>query len=507
MNLARFSRLLAALLFLLLAPDASPQTNKHAGIANGVKPDRYQQRWAEAMVLGEVFRSEWIRDEGKYGFETKATLYRNGLVRETWSSTGLRRGSKGGSADISTNDVASVLALLGRLPPSAQSVPDGQGISFAWGATTNRQNRIYDRANPSAELLEICRLSKSRFEQVVAPLKVKTEFELAGGGTVVKVLGPETILVSQETLSLWNWKTRSEIYRVKETMSENSGARALFDRLVVSHPSTNGRIAYACDEMVVLRDAATGRELWRHSEPHVWNEVGFVSGLCPRGIYLTPDAGAILVAAYNELRRYTPATGTNFTVVCKFATNAAQVIFSDDGQFIAVGGHPPEILEIYAQQKADGPEVVSARINELTQVRLMKPDGTILARFPQPNAEYSLAFSHDNKRLAALDKFSWEIRIYDTTTMVLEHVMPVWVKDCRSGTFMSSLFWSPDGRFLAVTGDGRPVVVCDMKRRQPVATSSGGFGAGVSFTPDRSAIIAQSGGGQVCVFDLSELRK
>lgn len=507
MNLARFSLPLAALLVLLPAPDAFPQANTQAAVANAVKPDRHQQRWAEAMVLGEVFRSEWISDEGKYGFETKATLYRNGLVRETWSSTGPRRGGKGGSAEISTNDVASIIALLGRLPPSAPSIPDGLGISFAWGATTNRQHRFYDRANPPAELLEICRLGKSRFEQVVAPLKVKAELELAGGGAIFKALGPETMLIARGTLSLWNWKTRSESYRVKETPSENSGALALFADLVISHPSANGRIAYACDEMVVLREAATGRELWRHADPHVWNDLGLVSGLCPRGIYLTPDASAIMVAAFDELRRYTPATGTNFTVVCKFATNAAQVIFSDDGRFIAAGGHPPDILEIYARQKADGPEVVSARIAELIQVRLMKSDGTILARFPQPHADYSLAFSHDNKRLAVLDKLSWEIRIYDLTSKTLENVMPVWVTGYRGGTFMSSLFWSPDGRFLAVTGEGIPVIVCDMKRRQPVAKSNDGCGAGICFTPDSSAILAQSGGGRVCVFELNELRK
>ena len=180
--------------------------------------------------------------------------------------------------------------------------------------------------------------------------------------------------------------------------------------------------------------------------------------------------------------------------------------YSQDGRFVAVAGHPPDAVEIVLAEKDGKGSELATRTADFSHVRLLKPDGTVLTTFPQPRVALSMAFSPDSRWLAVLNWFRWEVRIYDTTTLSLDGTMPVWVHGGMRWNNLDHLAWSPDGRFLALSGRGLAAVVCDMKRRLPVAKSAAPVSSQACFAADSSALIAQQDGTRLCVFDLAHSR-
>ena len=279
----------------------------------------------------------------------------------------------------------------------------------------------------------------------------------------------------------------------------------------ISRPTSN-RVAYAAHQQVSLHDTQTGKLVWVSPQPASWRGQEYHGGIYPVAVCLAPDAGAIAMADRQQLKLFKPALGTNAEVIATFDRGVTAMDWSADGKYIAVAGRSLDILEIMELEKTERPDAITARNAELRQVRLMRPDGTLVGTLPQTANLSGLAFSPDSRQLAVMDWENDGIRIHNVATRRREFVIPVWAGERVLHESLTGLVWSPDGRFIAVTRRGGGVILCDVNRRIPVAKSSVAsnspmnINSPIAFSPDSSAVIARCTDRKLRFWDLEVWR-
>ncbi len=430
------------------------------------------------LHANEFVASTWM---GRNGIGYRMVVNLDGARwDQVYRSLGVRGG--GGSV-LNTNEMTELAGLLQRLPPDATPPNEERRLTVTWRVGTNTLTRVYDRASPPREVVDLYLLCHSGFHFIVDTLAVKHEVNAPGEvWSLAASPDPDCLLLATKRLIAWNWRTREEKARVTE-----AGPAAYLNPrhpMQLSFDGTGKRIGCAFTFQLSVHDVVTGAEQWSYRQPD--RKVGFSysGGLRPGPSALSPDGRSFVVAGGKELRLYTEA-GPGTLPVGTHDTQVRQVAWSPDGRLIAsVGDH------------------------NQSEIRLWRPDGTPVATLPlKGRCNPSIAFSPDSLHLAVVEDRTWQVRIYDMLTRELEVVVPAWANEHMMMNSLSSVAWSPDGAFIAAVGRPGPLIICDVRKRQPVAVAQDRLASPVVFSRDSTLAIAVCADGKIRFWDLAALRR
>lgn len=429
------------------------------------------------LGVNEFAASTWM---GKNGLGYRMVVSMDGA---RWDQVYRSLGARGGGGSVlSTNEMVELAGLLQRLPPDVTPPTEERRMTVAWRVGTNTLTRVYDRASPPREVVDLYLLCHSGFHFMVDALAVK--HEVAPPGEVWSLAASpdaDCLLLATKRLVLWNWRTGEEKARVAD-----AGSNAFLSSrhpMQLSFDGTGKRIGCAFTFQLSVYDVVTGAEQWSYRQPD--RKVGFSysGGLRPGPSALSPDGRSFVVAGGKELRLYTEA-GPGTLPIGTHDTQVRQVAWSPDGRLIAsVGDH------------------------NQSEIRLWRPDGTPVATLPlKGRCNPSIAFSPDSLHLAVVEDRTWQVRIYDMLTRELEVVVPAWANEHMMMNSLSSVAWSPDGAFIAAVGRPGPLIICDVRKRQPVAVAQDRLASPVVFSRDSTLAIAICADGKIRFWDLAALR-
>jgi WD40 repeat protein len=251
--------------------------------------------------------------------------------------------------------------------------------------------------------------------------------------------------------------------------------------------SPDGRwLAAGSREGICLWDATTGREV----RTIVLRE----SAYTPRWCVSLSFAGSRLVSVvWGHNKQGNIGAKTYLWDVAtgrELATYEETEVLSPDGRCLAarVAGSP------------DNPGQLRVRDIDKGPTDKEKPPADTLNAHTRMLTGF--AFSPDGKLLATTGQDqSWSVKLWNTTTLKQERAIP-WPKDQIFG----DATFSPDGRFVAASGDGRIKVWEVTTGREFFSSEGKEQGRTLTFSPD-GRFLAASGDGRIKVWELTTGRE
>jgi WD40 repeat protein len=142
---------------------------------------------------------------------------------------------------------------------------------------------------------------------------------------------------------------------------------------------------------------------------------------------------------------------------------------------------------------ASGTTLVTA--SESGSIRVWDRTGRELARYSVGDRVWTIAFSNDDRTLAA-GTYGGAIALLDPTTGELIAELPI-----KRGVIMS-VAWAPDNQWLAAASRNGPVSVWNVAERRLVRELPGTDSMAVAVSPDGRAIAAGFGNGEIKAWDV-----
>jgi WD40 repeat protein len=287
----------------------------------------------------------------------------------------------------------------------------------------------------------------------------------AGGG-FLSPSRPQSAAFDVGELAVWDAATG------RETLTLHGLAGGVQS---VAFSPDGARIAFGdCAAAVSVRDAATGREVFRRTaEPN--------SSFRVLGVAFSPD-GQILAAAHGWFHH--PAS-----------QGYCQLLNAETGDLVAAMPGPPG----GAQGLAFSPDGARLALSGLGVVELWDVAARTKERTFRGHTGmvYGVAFSPDGRRLASAGDDD-TVRVWDAETG-----SPVQTLRGPTGGIYGVAF-SPDGRSIAASSDDRSVTLWDADTGAQLARFRGhtSFVCAVAFSPDGRRLVSACNDGQAKVWDV-----
>jgi hypothetical protein len=389
---------------------------------------------------------------------------RDGEVRYFSVSERGRKGSEGGSRELSEAQVASLSALLTRLPPGpVSSPPEGRRLVLHTFGPEGERQHGYDLADAPTEVLEVLRLSRSHIQASTAEVKPDDEWQAHthddGGIAMLPHVRQLITCARHQPLKLWD----CDSHKLVKEVTNPAVTLGSVGQVAIS---PDGRLAaLMCTSGLILdtsnwSQVALIKEIQVGSSSYGFNNPTFTAD----GKHLFMRTGAP-VPRFVDTQSWTPVCNADYpdkvTRLAVLESGKGHIALAGDGK-LWMRGNGGLFSGIICEKTSDFCADLS-------------PDGKTLALAASVANRYARSDFRIQLRHAETCEVQAELRPFEQT-FTDQRVYEVW--------------WSPDGNYVFAGLEGGLVAVWNVRAGRHHATLTGAFGHvnGFALAPDASQI-------------------